>query len=182
MLTPRVGRRVEAAQAWPVWAADNGCFASAHSFELDRYLAWLDRMRAVPGCLFATAPDVVCDAAATWERSRDVLPRLRALGYRAALVVQNGIRDVDWLAIDAVFVGGDDAFKFSQEATDITRDARRRGLWAHMGRVNSWTRWERCAEVGYDSADGTCIAFGPDANLPRVRSWIERDKQTRLPW
>jgi hypothetical protein len=139
-------------------------------------------MRAVSGCLFATAPDVVGDAAATWERSRDVLPRLRSLGYRAALVLQNNIGSVDWSSVDAVFVGGDDGFKFSREATDIAQDARRRGVWTHMGRVNSWARWERCAEVGYDSADGTCVAFGPDANLPRVRSWIERDKQTRFAW
>ena len=182
MLTPRVGRSVAAASAWPIWAADNGCFSAAQSFDLAVYLAWLDRMRAVSGGLFATAPDVVGDAASTWERSREVLPALRAFGYRAALVIQDGISSVDWGEIDAVFIGGSTDFKFSHAANDVLRDAKSRGLWAHMGRVNSWRRWERCAAEGYDSCDGTLLAFGPDANLPRVKQWIAKDKQLFIKW
>jgi len=177
MLTPRVGRSVASASAWPIWAADNGCFSAAQSFDLAVYLAWLDRMRVVSGCLFATAPDVVGDAAATWERSREVLPALRALGYCAALVIQDGISCVEWHEIDAVFIGGSTDFKFSHAANDVLLEAKSRGLWAHMGRVNSWRRWERCAAAGYDSCDGTFLAFGPDLNLPRVRGWLALDKQ-----
>ena len=51
---------------YPYWAADNGCYARGAAFNLDRYLAWLDRLRPwQETCLFATAPDVVGDAAAT---------------------------------------------------------------------------------------------------------------------
>ena len=182
MLTPRVGRSISSAKAWPIWAADNGCFSAADKFNLSRYLSWLDRMRAVSGCLFATAPDVVGDAVATWERSHAVLPQLRALGYRAALVIQNGISRVEWGDIDAVFIGGSTDFKFSDSANDVAREAKSRGLWAHMGRVNSWRRWERCAAEGYDSCDGTFLAFGPDANLPRVKQWVAKDKQTFMRW
>jgi len=185
MLTPRVGRTVTAAKAWPVWAADNACFTSSTTFDLPKYLAWLDRMREVTGCLFATAPDVVGDADATWERSRDVLPMIRERGYRAALVAQNGIRSVDWSAIDSIFIGGDTAFKYSSVADALCREAKRLGKWAHMGRVNSLPRWRLCARVGYDSCDGTFIRFGPSTNLPKVLRWMhatDSDPQTGMGW
>lgn len=185
MLTPRVGRTVEAAKAWPVWAADNACFTSSTTFDLPKYLAWLDRFRVVSGCLFASAPDVVGDAEATWERSRNVLPLLRERGYRAALVAQNGIRTVAWSAIDCIFIGGDTPFKYSSTADELCREAKRLGKWAHMGRVNTMERWQMCSRVGYDSCDGTLIRFGPDQNLPRIIRWMKWSagrKQMDMGW
>jgi hypothetical protein len=180
MLTPRVRRKIDACKAWPVWAADNGCFTAGESFDLDVYLEWLRAMKVVSGCLFATAPDVLGDASATWKRSRGVLPKLRELGYRAALVAQNGITSVDWDAIDCLFVGGDDAFKSSEIADRLCREARARGVWTHLGRVNSETRALRAKAIGYQSADGTLLRFGPDANIGRVKRWIRLFAQREL--
>jgi hypothetical protein len=40
-----------------------------------------------------------------------------------------------------------------------------------MGRVNSGRRWQYAEALGCDTVDGTFLAFGPDENLPRLRSW-----------
>jgi hypothetical protein len=170
--TPMVGNRNVA--DWPIWAADNGCFAAGERFDLDRYLAWLERHREhAPRCIFATAPDVLCNALATWERSAPVLGRIRALA--AALVAQNGIErlTIEWDAFDCLFVGGDDAFKDGPVPVAIVAEANRRGKWTHCGRVNSGRRMRLAAERGYDSVDGTFMAFGPDKNLPRLLSWYD---------
>jgi hypothetical protein len=59
-------------------------------------------------CLFAVAPDVVGDAAATLRRSGRMLDWIRYAGFRAALVGQNGLEDlpVPWDDFDALFLGG----------------------------------------------------------------------------
>lgn len=174
MLTPNMGNRVPERG---VFALDNGCFTDKVPFSLDRYLAWLERQRPHQArCLFAPAPDVVGDAAATWTRSVPVLPQIRALGYRAALCAQNGIdaNTLDWSQVDCLFVGGDDAFKLSESTYQLVAEAKRRGKWTHMGRVNSAARLTAAALSHYDSADGTFLAFGPDVNLPRVRRWLRR--------
>lgn len=174
--TPRVGNTH--VTDWPIWAADNGCFTAGDSFDLKKYIAWLDRLRPhAPRCLFATAPDVVGNADATWQRSRLVLPAIRKLGYKAALVAQNGLRDVPWDAFDVLFIGGDDSYKLGSEAAAIVAEARARGKWTHCGRVNSARRWLACRQRGYHSADGTLLARGPDKNLQRVRRWARGEQR-----
>jgi hypothetical protein len=90
------------------WAADNGCFGKGWPGDKP-WMDWLRRQRRdVDQCLFATAPDVVGDAAATLERSRPYLPLIRQMGYPAALVAQNGLEDlvVPWGEFDVLFIGG----------------------------------------------------------------------------
>jgi hypothetical protein len=183
MLTPMMGNNPDLSQTH--WAADNGCFAQPQKFSLDAYLAWLQgRSRYRATCLFATAPDVVGNAAATWERSRDVLPQLRALGYPAALVAQDGMQQmtIDWDAFDVLFVGGTTAWKLSEPTYALVAEATRRGKWTHQGRVNSLRRLRACALSGFDSADGTYVAFGPDRNLPRVMDWLNRLSMQQTLW
>ena len=91
LVTPATGYERQVG-AFPFWAADNGCFAQGATFDLGAFLAWLDQLaphRAA--CLFAVAPDVVGDMLRTWARSVDALPAIRAAGYPAALVAQNGL-------------------------------------------------------------------------------------------
>jgi hypothetical protein len=160
------------------WAADNGCFAQGEKFNLSRYLAWL---QAIPPkhrqrCLFATAPDVVGDWTATWKRSQDVLPALRDLGYAAAVVLQDGAESdsaIDWQAFDAVFVGGSTGWKLSHHAERLCLQAKRERKWVHMGRVNSLRRIRAATEMGCDSADGTFLKIAPDANIPRMKVWLD---------
>lgn len=174
IVTPHMGNRLDLTST--PWAADNGCFAKPALFTLDGYLAWLDARRyAAPTCLFATAPDVLGDAEATWERSRPVLPLIRALGLPAALVAQDGAEsmDLDWPAFDVLFLGGSTAWKLSHHAKILTRQAKSHGKRVHMGRVNSFTRLQTAAMWGCSSADGTFLAFGPDLNVPRLIAWLD---------
>lgn len=156
------------------YAVDNGCFAKGEDFDAGAWVAWMATL-PLDRCLFVVAPDVVGDAAATWERSRPYLGAIRATGQRAALVAQDGVEEtcIEWAAFDALFLGGSTAWKLSQAAADLADEARRRGKWTHMGRVNSLVRMRYAAEMGLDSVDGTFLAFGPEVNGARLLSWLE---------
>lgn len=159
----------------PVWAADNGCFVRPEKYSDDGFLRWLDRFDRT-GCLFAVAPDVLADGDSTLARATPVLPLIRDLGYPAAFVGQDGqqANRVPWGEIDALFIGGTTKWKLSGIAADLVHEAKRRGKWVHMGRVNSWQRIHAAACLGVDSVDGTMLAFGPDKNTPILIDWLDR--------
>lgn len=160
---------------WQWWAADNACFTTGERFQYPIYHAWLDGLPR-KGCLFATAPDVVGDARATWARSCDVLGCIRGLGFPAALVAQDGIETlaIEWEAFDVLFIGGTTGWKESSCVPELVREAKQRDKWVHMGRVNSFRRIRLAKEIGCDSVDGTYLAFGPDKNWPKLVRWMER--------
>jgi hypothetical protein len=175
ILTPNMGNQLPPDV---LWAADTGCYSQGDKFNLGLYLRWLRaRSHAAVRCLFATAPDVVGDAAATWERSAPVLPEIRYLGYKAALCAQDGIVDTDvqWDAFDVLFIGGTTGWKLSSEVEALIANAKSRRKWVHMGRVNSEKRYRMARLSGCDSVDGTYIAFGPDINGPKVRAWTAQE-------
>ena len=70
--------------------------------------------------------------------------------------------------------------KAAREAAHLPRDlvaeAKERGKWAHMGRVNSMRRYDYARGIGCDSADGTYLTFGPTVNLPKVLKWIDPNR------
>jgi hypothetical protein len=94
--------------SFSAWGADNACFAHGDAFDGAAYLLWLRSLPHRERCLFATAPDVLLrytdpddreqrlqiigDAAATWRRSMQFLDLIRAEGFPAALVAQNGLQ------------------------------------------------------------------------------------------
>ena len=172
IVTPFMGNRIPDGQTW---AADNGCFTHGGVFDEERYLSWL-ATRDAASCLFATAPDVVGDAVATMARSLPVLPKLRQLGYKAALVAQDGLEnlEVPWNEIDALFIGGSTEWKLSAAAAKLVAEAKARGKWVHMGRVNSFKRLRYAGEIGCDSADGTFVAFAPAKNVVRLEAWFQK--------
>jgi hypothetical protein len=132
IVTPAAGNRLEAGRDW---IADNAVFAGRYPGD-EPFLAWLiARQHLAAACRFVVAPDVVCDAAATLARSAPMLPRIRALGFPAALVAQNGLEDLDvpWHAFDALFIGGDDAWKLGPAARTLAAEAWRRGKWGPHG-------------------------------------------------
>jgi hypothetical protein len=165
------------------WVADNGCYGAGYPGHAKWY-GWLSGLvEHAARCRFAVAPDVVADAAATLERSMPWLPRIRELGYPAAFVAQDGLEhlDVPWDAFDVLFVGGSTDWKLGPPARHLVAEAKARGQWVHMGRVNSHRRLRYAAHIGCDSVDGTYVAFGPDRNLRRLLLWLrEVDEQAAM--
>lgn len=181
MVTPKAGNRLTPGATF---ALDNGTVkivdgrpVTDPEWNEAKWLRMLDRYQHTPGCLFAVVPDVVGDAAATNERWVRYHGAVRNRGYRAAYVTQNGCESIPASA-GAVFVGGDDAWKEGAQGRRLTRQAQARGLWCHMGRVNTRTRLRLAAMDGYDSVDGTGLAFGPDRNLPQLLGWLYPDQQS----
>jgi len=179
LLTPNMHNRPPAG----AWGADTGCFTAAggDNFCPEKYLAWL-KSRPVSSCLFATAPDVLADPVTTIARSLPVLPAIRAAGFRAALVAQDGLEklEVPWSQFDCLFLGGRpmddpaDEWKLSLAAAELVHEAKARGLWVHMGRVNSYRRLKYAAAIGCDSADGTFLKFAPRENYGRMLEWFRK--------
>ena len=170
--TPNEGR---APLPGVAWAADNGCFSKNYVGDT-RWLAWLSALPRA-GCLFAVAPDVVADAAATLARSRPWLSRIRALGVPAAFAAQDGAEQpgmVPWDEFDVLFIGGTTEWKLSPYAARLAREAKDRGLKVHMGRVNSGRRKTIADLFECNTVDGTFLAFGPDTNLPRLLTWMNQ--------
>ena len=169
--TPAEGRSPTHAA---VWAADNGCYG--HGYPGDTaWLRWLHRHRThADRCLFATAPDVPGKADATLQRSMPHLTTIRALGYPAALIAQDGLErlPVPWPEFDVLFLGGTTPWKLGPAAAQLAADALRHGKPVHLGRVNSATRWHYARRLGCASVDVTFLAYAPDANLNRLRRWI----------
>jgi len=186
-------------------AHDNGVwseFTSGKPFNLERFLAHLDNWSGVRHmCLFATAPDVVGNWWKTLERSKPVLPQIRARGYRAALVAQDGLDHhlgrVPWDDFDVLFLGGGQSerylsdfnrvrtkdgrwvgeWKLTPGAARLVAEARRRGKDVHMGRVNSFKRISYAQSIGCTSADGMTIARHPKGVTfaeADVRGWLDQ--------
>lgn len=161
--------------AYTWWAADNNCYNDP-DIDIDAYLDWLDSYRDFRStCLFAPAPDVVGDAEATMERARPVLKMIRGLGFRAALVAQDGLERmrIDWEELDTLFVGGTTSWKLSPASYGLIEEANRRGKWTHMGRVNTRRRIRIAAMSGCKSVDGTKLAYAPDRNLMLLARWLD---------
>jgi len=175
MLQPKAANRLVPGATW---AMDNGMVKLIDgrpqpdpSWESARWLRYLDRMADQPGCLFAVVPDHVGDAARTTELWHQWAGEVRDRGYRPAYVLQNGCTGVPADA-GAVFTGGDDTWKLGADAQALVADARARGLWCHMGRVNTLNRLRKAHADGYHSVDGTLLAYGAAKNLPILRRFL----------
>lgn len=149
------------------WAADNDCFVE---FNPRRILRWLEQYKSIAHtCLWFNAPDVVRNAEATLFNFWIWQPIIRAYGFRVAFTLQNGMEchQIPWEYLDALFIGGGDepnyvdalgcacAFKYSAYAGSVVKEANRRGIWAHQGRVNTVQRITYSKAIGCDSFDGT---------------------------
>jgi hypothetical protein len=190
IITPAQGNRLPPVTAW---CADNGCGPGADGkagggYPGDRaYLLWLSHMSAQGGrrCLFATAPDVLGDAAATIERSAPFVYKFRAwFGLPPAFVAQDGLEhlDVPWHWFDVLFLGGSTPWKLGPAARMLAAEAKARGKRVHMGRVNSLRRMRYARAIGCDSADGTFIRFGPERRLPEALGWLRDANDQGVLW
>lgn len=150
-------------EGW-LWAADNDAYSA---WDERRYRHMLNRIVDLPGGLFVTLPDIVGNGDATIELMHQWLPELREIGKPVALVAQDGMTasTFPWLQVDAVFVGGTTEFKMGDVAREIVEEAKRRGMWVHMGRVNSHRRIRYAKAIGCDSFDGMRVAWFKDLYL-----------------
>jgi hypothetical protein len=94
--------------------------------------------------------------------------------FTVAFVAQNGIEQtvIPWDEFDCLFVGGDNAFKLAESTYALVREAKQRGKWCHMGRVNSLRRLRAARVGGYDSVDGTMLAFDPTGRYDELVAWM----------
>lgn len=178
LLSPRqFSRARDTAEAGIPWAADNDCF---QRLDVGAYCRMVDAIRTLPGCLFVTAPDVVGDWRATFDRWETWHRRL--WGLPLAYVVQDGQPSacVPWSRVSALFIGGSTEYKLSAEAERLAREAKARGLLVHMGRVNSRKRFDYARAIGCDSVDGTKFSRFRDRWLPPALQWHRDHLQERM--
>jgi hypothetical protein len=164
-------------------AADNDAFKAWDQARylrmINKIVSTLDRSRF----LWVTIPDVVGDAKATVDRWNEWYPRIRDVGLPAAFVGQDGLGDISdlipWDDMASFFVGGSDEWKLSVESERFLVEAKSRGKWTHIGRVNSFCRIRHAVEIGADSIDGRSFSAWPDRRIPEGLNWIKRSEQQR---
>lgn len=182
LVQPRCGNSIDRlANSGRKWAADNDCF---QRLDINAYWRMLSRIASADrsNLLWVTVPDVVGDAQATINRWVEWYPQLESLGLPAAFVGQDGLGliwdQIPWHELAAVFIGGTDEWKLTEESERLMREAKRRGKLIHVGRVNSRCRIRDVLMMSRhlaDSIDGTSTSKWPDANLPKMLRWMKRE-------
>jgi hypothetical protein len=163
-------------------AADNGAFSS---FDAVAFRRMVVKLAGCERLLWVACPDVVGDAVGTLAMFDRWEPELRSV-VPVAFVLQDGQEQlpVPWERMDAAFIGGSTRWKLSQHAADLGAEAKDRGLWLHMGRVNSLKRMRTALEFGCDSIDGGQFSRFGDVKLERGLEWLraemDRQKQPNL--
>ena len=140
-----------------------------------RYTAWLAKMlprRA--DCRFVVAPDQPFDMACTLDMAGRWLYDIRAMGFPAALALQNGAESmrIPWADCDVVCLAGDTEWKLSPAAAWLARKAHDHGIPVHMLRANSLKRVRKAWGMGCDFCDGGYLRY-PDTNLPKLLGWLD---------
>lgn len=166
-------------EGWP-WAADNGAFGD---FDETAYVRMLDGIARLPNKpLFVTVPDVVGDAEATLALFGEWAEIVAQRALPVALVAQDGLdpADVPWDALEAIFVGGTDAYKLGEAAAELVRLALERGKHVHWGRVSSLMRFRYVKSIGGHSCDGNIHNRWRDVYLDRNLAAAAAPAQGRL--
>jgi hypothetical protein len=139
------------------YGLDNGCFTKFKIETWKRLIKEAKNQDLVNQPEFVCLPDIVGDARRTLELFDMFYQEVKPL--KACLVLQDGIGNfaIDWSRVDAVFVGGSDAFKISSEAINACKVAKMLGKWVHVGRVNTVERVKNWIDLA-DSIDGSGIS------------------------
>ena len=179
LISPRSGN---ALLGQCLWAADNDAFLA---WDEKRFLKMLDKRDAnllKDKCLFVACPDVVGSAAKTLSKFWSWREEITLRGFPVALVLQDGQENLEmpWTYVDAVFVGGSTEWKLSCHAETLIQEAKARGKWVHMGRVNTKSRYRHAVECGVDSVDGTGFSRFPDVYISMERKWANSNAMPRL--
>ncbi len=188
LLSPRTVRPdlEQLANSGVAWAADNDAFLA---WDQGRFEAMLARLRQVNTrrLLWVACPDSVADARTTAGLFNWWLDTMKPADegdqLPMALVGQDGMESCDWDYwlgyADCFFIGGSTQWKLSRAAADLAAEAKRRGLWVHMGRVNSARRVDHAVQIGCDSIDGSGFSKFPKL-IGKGLGWIARSEAPRL--
>jgi hypothetical protein len=160
-----------------LWACDNDAF---NGFDHVRFMRMVARLATIDGLAFLTVPDHVGDCHMTnylFVEYWHVLYCWDDVEVPLAWVAQDGaeshhMTDECMNLAECVFLGGSTGWKESAAAADLAREARRRGRWVHMGRVNTRRRLKYAFELGCDSVDGSGTSRFPDEMLSRFDRWM----------
>jgi hypothetical protein len=187
LVQPRSYNSITAiARAEQPWGADNDALAGVNP---DAYLRMLDAIARAPReqLKFVAAPDAVertpSGIVGSWEGTlwlwRCWRPVLMSRGLPPAIVLQDGATadTVPWDELAAVFVGASTRWKLSRTAELLIRMARARGLWTHVGRVNTMDRVARVEAMGAHSIDGSQFSRWPEKYIPRFLARLEYCQQ-----
>ena len=164
------------------YVLDNGAYAAfdagrewdENAFE--QLLTWAAAADIAP--LWVAVPDVVADAVATLQQWDRWAEDIRARGFRAALVVQDGMTSADVRSAepDAVFVGGSTAWKWLWLWRFCDSHPR-----VHVGRVNGYEPLLRCWRAGAESCDGTGWFRGDQDQLAGLERFLREQAEDCLP-
>jgi hypothetical protein len=176
---PNLGRLISprhygAEEKWAgSWAADNDCFQGLNRRAYLKMLGYLTECDTSK-LLFVNAPDVVGDSTATLAYFHAWEPMLHDCDLPVGFVGQDGltIDATPWDHFEAFFVGGTTEWKMGLPAARLVREAKARGKWVHMGRVNSVQRIRYAQAIGCDSFDGTQFSMFADTYIPKFLGWI----------
>lgn len=185
LLSPRARNSIESvSRSGRPWAADNDAFLAWDHDRFRKMIATIARVET-SRFLWVACPDVVGNAHKTLDRWSEWHPEIDRLGLPCAFVGQDGIEaiaeQIPWDSMHAFFVGGSTEWKLSDAAEALCREAKDRGKWVHVGRVNTLRRVRHAVEIQADSIDGTSFSRWPDRWIPRGLSWIKQEmNQSRL--
>lgn len=174
LIIPTAGNAVDSLRLTPgKWVMDNYAYSG---FDTGAFMAMLQAFHGRKGCRFVAAPDVPFDAKATLDRWPFWSSVIRGVGFVPALVAQDGltVSDVPWRDLGALFIGGSTEWKTGRQARDLCAYAKTRGLWVHVGRVNTRGRIREIADMGADSFDGSGWSRWPDTRIPKGVAWTEQ--------
>lgn len=179
LLTPANGNRIQnVVDSGLPWACDNSAYSN---FDAGAFARMACRVAGLPRLLWVSCPDVVANAAATLARFEHWGPWLSGFGLPVAFVGQDGIESltVPWERFACFFIGGSTEWKLSQAAADLGLEAKRRGKWLHMGRVNSDRRIAAASLRQVDSIDGTACSMYGEAHIPKFLAAIDREHRQK---
>jgi hypothetical protein len=150
------------------WSADNGCFTG---FDEKKFLSALGKWSQYSEyCLFVNAPDVLLDAKGTLESFKKWQPIIKSFGLPIAFTIQNDahLYPIPWDECDALFIGSNNKYKYSDHVLDLIAIAKSRGLWVHNGRTNSPNSIQWFLRSGADSFDGSGYSRYP----PKIKKHL----------
>ena len=134
------------------FAIDNGAYSN---FDEQKFFSLLKR--ALPfrdRCLFVALPDVVGNKDETRRLFQFYKNALK--GWPTAYVLQDD--EGSFPTCRALFVGGTNKYKESELAQKTIRKGLEKGLHAHIGRVNNFSRFSLWRDVGAHTCDGSGVS------------------------